>query len=152
MNYKRKKWIIGLSVIFATVIFMAFSSMSSNSVYFYVPEEVVSKAQALQHRQIKLGGMVKNGSIAWQPDSLQLEFVLTNLKGVEIKVSHKGAPPDMFKEDAGVVVDGKISADGRSFRAYQLLVKHSEEYKTPEEHHSIDKELLEKSIFKNSKS
>ena len=64
-----------------------------------------------------------------------------------------GTPPDMFKEGQGVVVEGRISTDGQSLAARNLMVKHSEEYKKPgAEHSSMDKELLEKSLFKGQQS
>jgi cytochrome c-type biogenesis protein CcmE len=55
----------------------------------------------------------------------------------------------MFKENSGVVVEGRIDAAGKKMVSQRLMVKHSEEYKKPDAHHSVDKELLEKSIFKN---
>jgi len=76
--------------------------------------------------------------------------VISDLKGHEIKVSHKGTPPDMFKEGQGVVVEGILSPDGKSVKSRRLMVKHSEEYKKPGDHAGTpNKELLEKSIFKD---
>ena len=73
------------------------------------------------------------------------------MKGSEIKISHNGTPPDMFKENQGVVVEGRLSPDGKSMVAKRLMVKHSEEYKKPEDHSTMNKALLEESIFKNEK-
>jgi cytochrome c-type biogenesis protein CcmE len=118
-------------------------------VYFYTPQEAFAKAADINDKTIKVGGMVKAGTVVWKPEDLALDFVMTDMQGVDIEVSHKGTPPDMFKENAGVVVEGRIEADGKKMVSQRLMVKHSEEYKTPDSHHSVDKELLEKSIFKN---
>ena len=107
----------------------------------------------IQFNTIKVGGMVKTGSVDWDPENLKLSFILSNLKGIDIRVNHSGTPPDMFKENQGVVVEGKLdNAEASSMTSKKLMVKHSEEYKIPEAHQkSQEKELLEKSIFKDEK-
>ena len=59
----------------------------------------------------------------------------------------------MFKENQGVVVEGKLdNVNASSMTSKKLMVKHSEEYKIPDKHQmSKEKELLEKSIFKDEK-
>ncbi len=152
MKQKSKswKWIVGISVIAASVLVLSFMTLEGNSVYFYTPHEASEKASTLKS-EIRVGGMVKSESVQWDRKSLNLNFVLSDLKGTEIEVSHKGTPPDMFKENSGVVVEGKISGDGRTFVASKLMVKHSEEYRKPDGSHSMDRALLEKSIFKGEK-
>ena len=44
-----------------------------------------------------------------------------------------------------------VGADGRAMVSHNLMVKHSEEYKKPDDHSSMNKALLEKSLFKNEK-
>ena len=45
-------------------------------------------------------------------------------------MKHKGAPPDLFAEGRGAVVEGSWTRDGY-FKASLILAKHSEEYKAP---------------------
>ena len=45
-------------------------------------------------------------------------------------VRHRGAPPDLFAEARGAVVEGSWSGEGY-FKAATILAKHSEEYKAP---------------------
>ena len=92
--------------------------------------------------------MVKAGSVQWDSTAVSLQFILSDLATTEISVSYKGSPPDMFKENAGVVVQGHISADGKMMKASKLMVKHSEEYKIPKDQHAVDPELLKQSLFK----
>jgi len=124
-------------------------SVLENGVFFYTPKEAYEKAADIDSKTIKVGGMVKAGTVVWKPEDLALNFVMTDMQGTDIEVSHKGTPPDMFKENSGVVVEGRIEADGKKMVSQRLMVKHSEEYKKPDAQHSVDKELLEKSIFKN---
>lgn len=148
---KRRKWILGISIIAISVLGLSFMGLQGNSVYFYTPSEAVEKANTLQKVEIRVGGMVKGESVNWDRKSLQLGFTLSDLKGNEMQIAHVGTPPDMFKENSGVVVEGFISADGKSFVASKLMVKHSEEYRMPDGSHSMDRALLEKSLFKEEK-
>ena len=54
----------------------------------------------------------------------------------------------MFKEGQGVVVEGRIDETGKVMISKSLMVKHSEEYKKPDDHSSMNKALLEESLFK----
>lgn len=143
------RWMIGIAVIAVSVVVLALTQLSANVVYFYTPDEAMAKAAEIKDQTIKLGGMVVPGSVDWKAQDLSLGFTVSDMKGHEIRVSHKGTPPDMFKEGSGVVVEGTIAADGKSMLSHKLMVKHSEEYKKPGDHaQSVNKELLEKSMFK----
>jgi cytochrome c-type biogenesis protein CcmE len=142
------KWIVGACIIAGVVIGMSFLSLNDNLVYFYTTGEATAQAETLATKNIKVGGMVKPGSVQWEPEKLALNFVITDLKEHEIVVNHRGTPPDMFKENQGVVVEGKIDPTGKSMTSKHLMVKHSEEYKKPGDHSTMDKALLERSIFK----
>lgn len=146
-KHGQNKWMIGGIIIAATIVAMSVLSLDEHTVYFYTPDEAIAKSETLQEQNIKIGGMVTPHSVKWQAESLSLDFTISDLSGSLIKVHHKGTPPDMFKENQGVIVEGSLSKDGKSFIAHRLMVKHSEEYKVPEDK-SINKALLEKSIFK----
>jgi cytochrome c-type biogenesis protein CcmE len=143
-----KKWVVGGSIIIAAVIAMTFLNLGDNLVYFYTPVEAVAKAAELEGQNIKVGGMVKEDTVQWEAEQLSLKFVMTDMQGNEINVSHKGTPPDMFKQGQGVVVEGRLANNGKDMISRNLMVKHSEEYKKPDATHSMDKELLQKSLFK----
>lgn len=124
-------------------------NMGDSMVYFYTPVEALANAEELSQKTIRVGAMVEQGSVEWEAESLTLRFTLTDFKGAEIKVTHKGTPPDMFKEGAGVVTEGRLSADGLKMASQRLFVKHSEEYQEPGHASSMDHEMLKRSIFKN---
>lgn len=146
---KSLKWVIGGTVIVGAIVGMSFLTLNENLVYFFTPSEAFAKASELDGQVIKVGGMIKGGSVQWKPETLSLNFVISDLKGHEIAVAHTGTPPDMFKENQGVVVEGRLTEGGKAMISRNLMVKHSEEYKRPgSEHGSMDKELLERSLFK----
>ena len=143
------KWLIGIGVLGVGLLAAANLKFSDNVVYFYTPQEAFAKAADISSKTIKVGGMVKHGSVAWKPEDLNLSFTMTDLQGTEIAINHTGTPPDMFKEDSGVVVEGRIDPLGQKIVSQRLMVKHSEEYKAPDGKHSVDKKLLENSMFKD---
>jgi cytochrome c-type biogenesis protein CcmE len=147
------RWIIGGVVIAGAIVGMSFLSLGDNLIYFYTPAEAYAKSIELEGQTIKVGGMVLSGTVHWQAEKNSLAFTMTDMDGHEIKVQHTGVPPDMFKEGQGVVVEGRLGDAGKSMVSHHLLVKHSEEYKKPgTDHKSMDKVLLEKSLFKGQQS
>ena len=142
------KWIIGLGVIGLAVAIGASLNFEESLVYFYVPSEVSAQAKELRGRNIKVGAMVKKGTVVWNARELSLKFVITDYEGHEFRVNHTGVKPDMFKEGQGVVVEGRLTSNN-DIQSRTLMVKHSEEYKKPDDKHSLAKDLLQKSIFKN---
>jgi cytochrome c-type biogenesis protein CcmE len=149
MNKKQLRLVIGISIILLTIIALSFLKLGGNIVYFYTPSEAYAEGVKIQDKVIRIGGMVQENSREWDGDNLNLSFQLTDYKGHDIMVDYIGSPPDLFKEGQGVVVEGYYQHDAKKFAAKKLMVKHSEEYQMPDAEHSIDKELLQKSIFKD---
>lgn len=147
-----KKWLVGVFVIGLAIVGLSFLNISDNLVYFYTPSEAIAKAREIAGKNIRLGAMVKLGSIQRGDDPLDIEFIATDRKGHDIKVKHHGIAPDMFKEGQGVVVEGRLQDGGNLMISKRLLVKHSEEYKKPEDHSKMSAEYLQKSLFKNEKT
>ncbi|MDA9951662.1 cytochrome c maturation protein CcmE [Oligoflexaceae bacterium] len=143
------KWIVGALVVTICIVVVTTLNVKESLVYFYTPAEAAAKAPELSEKQIRVGALVKPGSISWESKELELGFVATDNEGLEINVAFHGTPPDMFKENQGVVLEGRIASDGKSFKAKNLFVKHSEEYKKPDDHSTMHKALLEDSMFKD---
>ena len=72
--------------------------------------------------------MVKKDSISVNAD--EINFVITDFKN-EINVVYKGAIPNLFEEEKGVVAEG-ILKDRKFFSATKILAKHDENYMPPE--------------------
>ena len=104
-------------------------AFQSNLVFFFSPSQVVAD-EAPRERSFRIGGLVEEGSIKRDGQSLTVQFAVTDLAH-KIPVSYTGLLPDLFKEGKGVVAEGKLGADG-VFRANQVLAKHDENYMPPE--------------------
>ena len=79
---------------------------------------------------IRAGGMVKAGSIIKSKDSLDVSFTVTDYQN-DLLIKYKGILPDLFAENAGVVVRGNLTPEG-DFLAIEVLAKHDENYMPPE--------------------
>lgn len=139
------------AVLIAAIAITSFLSLDNNSVYYYTPKELADLNPQKRSGKIRIGGMVKSGSIVRDRKNLQIDFILSDLDATELLVSYRGTPPDLFKENSGVIAEGQLSSDFSSFAASKLLVKHSEEYKRPDIHPSLESELVKKSLFSTKK-
>ena len=111
----------GVLAIAAALVLFAFRD---SIVFFDSPTEVVEKHLAPGQR-IRLGGLVKSGSVV-RSDNLTVHFAVTDGRR-EVPVAYSGALPDLFREGQGVVAEGALDASGL-FRADTILAKHDENY------------------------
>jgi len=118
-----------LSVLFILVFsaFLILKSLEENVIYFQSPSEIKSLSE-IEKKKIRVGGMVKDGSISIQ--AIDLKFVITDFKN-EINVVYSGAIPNLFEEGKGVVAEGFLK-DKNFFLATKILAKHDENYMPPE--------------------
>ena len=122
---------------------MIYRVLNESIVYFVLPNEYAQKPSEYADRRIRLAGIVEKGSVAFDNQNLQLVFFVTD--SIErYEVNHTGSPPDMFKENGGVVIEG--SFQNGVFLSDNLLVKHSEVYQAPDDGQSIDVEALKDSL------
>lgn len=123
---------IGSIGVVGGLAYLLLGGLSSNIVYFLTPGELLAKGAEAVNASVRLGGQVKAGTVKWNAENIDLTFVMTDGER-EVTVHSKKAPPQMFRDGQGVVVEGKLASDGR-FEATSLMVKHSNEYKPPAEH------------------
>ncbi len=132
MNPKRKKKLVLLSSMVAAVavaVGLVLFALSENINLFYTPTQI-AQGEAPVGQRIRAGGMVVDGSIKRAPDSLDVEFAVTDYEH-EVVVKYSGILPDLFREGQGIVTMGSMNADGQ-FEASEVLAKHDENYMPPE--------------------
>ena len=117
-----------LLVVSIAVVFFVLKSLEENVVYFFSPTEIYNKEDIPFNKKIRVGGLVKDGSITH--DQTSVNFIVTDLNN-EIIVSYKGSLPNLFSEGKGVVAEGKLK-DKKYFIADKILAKHDENYMPPE--------------------
>jgi cytochrome c-type biogenesis protein CcmE len=110
--------VLGLAV--ALVLF----ALKDSIVFFNSPTDVVEK-QIKPGTRIRIGGLVKEGSVK-RGERLAVRFDVTDGKST-VPVAFQGLLPDLFREGQGIVAEGALDGAG-TFRADSVLAKHDETY------------------------
>jgi cytochrome c-type biogenesis protein CcmE len=140
---KRRTRLVAVGALaIAAVAFAAISlgGLGENLVYYWGPTELHDAKDKAIGATIRLGGQVVKGSIQYDEGTSNLAFEVTD--GVkQVAVRSHGVPPQMFREDIGVIVEGTMTKEGH-FQSHRLMVSHGNEYKAPEPGEEIDTEAL----------
>jgi len=99
-------------------------ALRDNIVFFYGPSELAQRAPH-EGQRLRIGGLVKQGSLLHEGDST-VRFAVTDTKQ-EVEVTYTGVLPDLFREGQGVVAEGTLGGD-KVFHADSILAKHDERY------------------------
>jgi len=133
---KRRLALLGtLAVAGAVLGAVALGGIGKNLVYYWGPGDIQAAGDEAVGADIRLGGVVE-AEPDWNADTQALKFSVVD-KGISIAVEADGAPPAMFRKGIGVVVEGTVTSEG-VFVADRVLVKHSNEYKVPEDGVELD--------------
>jgi cytochrome c-type biogenesis protein CcmE len=121
--------LLALAAVLGAVL-LAMSAMRAQASFFYAPGDVARRGLPLD-QAVRIGGMVKEGSIRRHADGVTIDFVVGDDTAATIPVTYRGIVPDLFRESSGVIAEGRFQPDGR-FVATQILAKHDENYVPPE--------------------
>ena len=117
------------------MIFILLKSLEENVVYFFSPTEIYNKENISFNKIIRVGGLVKEGSLS--SNQTLINFIVTDLNN-EIIVSYNGSLPNLFSEGKGVIAEGRLK-DKKYFIADKILAKHDENYMPPEVYKALEK-------------
>jgi cytochrome c-type biogenesis protein CcmE len=125
---KRAALVVATVILLGAFGYLLYGGLDKNVVYFLTPQELLAKGPAAVDVPMRLGGMVSPGSVKWDAEKLDLRFeVMDGVKTVQ--VHSRGAPPQMFRDNMGVVCEGRFR--NGVFESTNLMIKHSEEYRAP---------------------
>ena len=119
---------------------LTLQAFRENMMFFVSVSDVVAGKYPAE-RNFRVGGLVLDGSIERDQGSLDVRFVVTDLR-CELPVTYTGVLPDLFREGQGVVAHGRMQSD--VFVADEVLAKHDEEYMAPEVAESMARHVNEK--------
>jgi cytochrome c-type biogenesis protein CcmE len=125
-KHQRLLFISLACIIIAALAFTLMRNIEEYIVYFYAPSDIAANPPQ-QKTFIRVGGMVKQGSVAQQKNTLY--FTLTDYAH-EVDVVYTGLVPALFREDQGIVAEGYFN--GTHLNASTILAKHDENYMPPE--------------------
>jgi len=132
MTPRRRQRLILVSLMLAGVsvaVVFGVSAFRQNLMLFHSPGDIAAGAVE-PGRSFRVGGMVVDGSVARDGESLLVSFELTDHQDT-VPVSFDGILPDLFREGQGIVALGQLDAGG-TFVASEVLAKHDENYMPPE--------------------
>lgn len=126
MTRKRRRLVIigSALAVLAVAVALVLGALKDSIVFFNSPTDVVEKHVAPGNR-IRLGGLVKQGSVV-RGNDLAVRFDVTDGENT-IAVAYQGILPDLFREGQGVVTEGVLEPSGL-FKADSVLAKHDETY------------------------
>ena len=128
---RKQRLYVVLSILLGTsiAVLLIFQGLSKSINLFYSPSEIL-KEHIDEGTQIRVGGMVKKGSVYRETNSLKVSFKITDFQD-DLIIEYEGILPDLFSEEAGVVLQGSINSGG-VFVAHEVLAKHDENYMPPQ--------------------
>jgi cytochrome c-type biogenesis protein CcmE len=126
------KFIIGATLIVASVGFLIAEGVKETGVYFLTPAELATKTAAdptfVENVGFKVGAKVVPGSVRRDPGARRIDFQVTD--GVKTyPVTYDGIVPDTFTDasDIEVIVEGRLGRDG-IIHAKDVLAKCGSRY------------------------
>jgi len=133
-NHARQRRVfLGISLLIAAAALgvVSFGNIGENLVYYWDSSQLHEAGEEAIGPTIRLGGVVQEGTMDFSEETGELRFLVGDGKNT-VKVHSMAAPPQMFREGIGVVVEGTLTKSG-VFESRRLMVKHSNEYRAPEE-------------------
>lgn len=138
MNSRRQKRLFSVLLVIgllAGAVGAMLFALQQNIDLFYTPSQIVEglgadKTKPQPGQRLRIGGMVVEGSVNRDPESLKVTFDLVDT-GPVVTVEYEGLLPDLFREGQGIVAQG-ILVGPTLVKASEVLAKHDEEYMPPE--------------------
>ena len=139
-NKKLKRFSFLLVAFFSIALatFFVLKALDEKIVFFYTPSKLFEKEED-KMQYIRVGGLVKEKSINFSDDGLKVNFMITDNKK-NVNVMFEGILPDLFRENQGVVAEGRFNKEKKIFLAEKVLAKHDENYMPPEIHKALEEE------------
>ena len=122
------RFVIGGAIIALAIAYLILSSAQGTTVYAFTIHELTAQAPAIHGQGVRVSGTVDGTTIAWDASELLLEFDLVDGEQ-SLAITFRGVRPDMFRDGAQAVVEGKLQPSG-VFEASKLLLKCPSKYET----------------------
>ncbi len=132
-NGNNRRVLAFAAVVLAAIGFLVVKGLGTASTYFRTTDEAVSQVETLGDRRFRIEGVVVEDSVSSVDNSVQF---LIEGNGKQVLVRHEGDPPELFRPNLAVVLEGRF-APGQAdrtpgtaprFNSDHLMVKHDENY------------------------
>ena len=127
----RRRAVIALIVIVCALGFLVVRGLGNATLFFLNADEARTQAVDLGTKRFRLQGIVVPGSVKESPSTVDFEV---EFNGTTIEVNHAGSPPELFRPEIAVVLEGSFATGPTTtgpwpvFASDRILVKHDENY------------------------
>jgi cytochrome c-type biogenesis protein CcmE len=142
---QRKTGLIIFSLIAVSLVITLIVTYAGqvSQLYLYVDElfEKISQSAQIDHqgpqsiigKQLRVHGKLKPQSTSRYPGRLEWQFAIVGDSGRELRVQYRGVLPDTFRDDAELVIEGKLQ-NPALFLAHFVFAKCPTKYKDEKSH------------------
>lgn len=111
---QQRKLLIGGTIVFGAMTLLVAFAVMGNSMPNLQVREVVAKGSELCGRTVMVDGKVVAGSVERHSKPLMVKFSVRDFEdpSATLPVVYRDAPPDTFKDDAKVHLQGVIDQQG----------------------------------------
>jgi len=120
---RRTKFIVGGAIIILVVGWLVYSSIQGSTTPYLTVGELIARGPS--EHVVRVTGLV-GAAIDWDSQHLVLHFEIVD-GNWKLPVLYKGTRPDMLRDGAQAVVEGRYRADG-VFEASSVLLKCPSKY------------------------
>jgi cytochrome c-type biogenesis protein CcmE len=132
MDRRRLKFLVlGIGIVAVMAGLLAIGITSSGGFVYYLTVSEFVEQGATEGGNFRINGKVRPGSIERLAGGSRVRFVMVE-GSAALPVDFEGVIPDTFVDEADVVVDGAMHADG-TFHADTLLAKCPSKYEAAAE-------------------
>ena len=142
IRFQRLLLILFSLIFLSSAILLILFNSKKNLVFFFTPSELINSDSAIND-VVRIGGFVEKDSIINNGNN-SYNFVITDNNN-KVLVEYNGLLPDLFKEEQGVVIEGRLMSDF-TIHAFTVFAKHDENYMPA----SIQKQLQNNQYWKKN--
>ncbi len=120
----RARFIIGAAVIIVVVAWLIYSSIGTSTAHYVTVQELLAGEPS--DRIVRATGFVVGQTISWDAREMILQFEIAD-EGGNLPVLYHGPRPDMLRDGAETVVEGRYT-EGGLFEASSIILKCPSKY------------------------
>ena len=142
IRFQRLLLILFSLIFLSSAILLILFNSKKNLVFFFTPSELINYDSTIND-VVRIGGFVEKDYIINKGNN-SYNFVITDNNN-KVLVEYNGLLPDLFKEEQGVVIEGRLKSDF-TIHAFTVFAKHDENYMPA----SIQKQLQNNQYWKKN--
>lgn len=126
----KPKYLLGLALIAAAIVFLIVTSMSASAQYFLTITQLRERGQSVVDQNVRISGaVIYDNTVLYEVRNSEpyLEFSVVDTEDQigrqkPLRIAYNGPKPDLLQPHAQAIVEGHLGADG-NFYADNLLLK-----------------------------